>query len=153
MPATLTHQRLEVSQIAPEAYRGFLAVEAYLAASPLPKPVRELVKLRASQLNGCTYCVVLHARDARKDGETEDRLASVAAWREAPWFSEQERAALAYTEAATVLAPGGVSDEVWDAAAAVFDQDQLTALVVAAAMINLWNRIAVPTRKEPVLSR
>lgn len=142
-------QRLNVSATLPAAYKALSAVEKELASTDLPKTVRELVKIRASQLNGCAFCLVMHTRDARADGESEDRVNSVAAWREAEWFSAEERAALAYTEEATRLGPDGVSDVVWKQAAACFEEEQLAALVVAVGMINLWNRIAVPTRTPP----
>jgi len=109
----------------------------------------QLVHLRASQINGCSPCVDGGARTARKSGETEERLATVAAWREAPYFSDAERAALALAEAATRLAdrPDPVPDEIWDAAAAHYDEKQLAAIVLAIAVANLFNRINATTRQ------
>lgn len=140
--------RLNVAAAAPAAYQAMIGLEKYLASSPLPKRTYELVKLRASQINGCAYCVDMHAHDAKAGGETDERLFAVAAWREAPYFTPAERAALAYTEAATRLADHGhgVSDAVWDEAAAHFDEAGMAALVVAVSTINAWNRIAVPSR-------
>ena len=110
---------------------------------------RELVHLRASQINGCSVCVDLHAKAARTAGESEERVFAVAAWRETPYFSEAERAALALTEALTRLAdrPDQVGDAIWDAAAEHFDEEQLGALVLDIALVNLWNRLNIATRQ------
>ena len=110
---------------------------------------RELVHLRASQINGCSVCVDMHARAARKAGESEERVFCVAAWRETPYFSEAERVALALTEALTRLADRAeqVPDELWDAAAEHFDETQLGALVLDIATVNLWNRLNIATRQ------
>ncbi|KAA2259548.1 carboxymuconolactone decarboxylase family protein [Solihabitans fulvus] len=141
--------RLNVMAVEPKAYEAMFGLERYLASSPLPKPILELVKLRASQLNGCAFCVDMHAHDAKAAGETDERLFSVVVWREAPWFNAQERAALALTEEATRLGEHGVSDEVWEDAAAQFDEHALAALVMAIAVINAWNRFGVILRNEP----
>lgn len=126
-------------------------MEAYLHGSDLPAATIELVKLRASQINGCGYCVHMHSGDMKKAGESDERLWSVAAWREATVFTPAERAALALTEEATRLADRGeaVPDEVWQQAAEHYDDKRLAALVVAIAMINAWNRIGVTARLVP----
>jgi len=143
-------QRLNVADLTPEAYQGFLAVEGFLHGCGLPQATLELVKLRASQINGCSFCVHMHSRDLRKAGESEERLWSVAAWREATVYTPAERAALALTEEATRLADReAVPDTVWREAAEHYDERQLASLVVAIAMINAWNRIAVTTRLTP----
>src|SRR5919202_1798473 len=110
---------------------------------------RELLHLRASQINGCSVCVDMHAKGARKAGESEERIFAVGAWRETPYFSDAERAALALTEALTRLAdrPDAVPDDIWDAAAEHFDEAQLGALVLDIGLINLWNRLNVATRQ------
>jgi AhpD family alkylhydroperoxidase len=110
---------------------------------------RELLHLRASQINGCSVCVDMHAKGARQAGETEERLFAVGAWRDTPYFTEAERAALALTEALTRTAdrPDPVPDEVWDAAAEHFDEEQLGALVLDIGLINLWNRLNIATRQ------
>src|SRR5919205_524643 len=110
---------------------------------------RELLHLRASQINGCSVCVDMHAKGARKAGESEERVFAVAAWRETPYFSEAERAALALTEALTRIADRAeqVPDEIWDAAAEHFDEVQLGALVLDIATVNLWNRLNVATQQ------
>jgi AhpD family alkylhydroperoxidase len=138
--------RIVIKKLAPEAYQHLYALDSYLKRSALDPVVWELVKIRASQLNGCAFCVDMHAFAAHEAGESLERLFAVAAWREAPFFTGAERAALALTEAVTILEHGQVPDEVWDLAAAHFSADQLAALVLAIGVINLWNRIAVTTR-------
>jgi AhpD family alkylhydroperoxidase len=110
---------------------------------------RELVHLRASQINGCSVCVDMHAKAARRSGESEERVFAVAAWRETPYFNDAERAALALTEALTLLAdePEPVPDAIWDAAAEHFDETQLGGLVLDIATVNLWNRLNIATRQ------
>ncbi|GEL18330.1 carboxymuconolactone decarboxylase family protein [Pseudonocardia asaccharolytica] len=141
--------RLNVLEAQPEAYQAMLGLERYLATSPLPKRTLELVKLRASQINGCAFCVDMHSHDLRADDETDERLFSVVTWREAPWFTPAERAALALTEQATRLDPQGVTDEVWTEATEHYDPPTLAALVTAIATINAWNRFGVALRLEP----
>jgi AhpD family alkylhydroperoxidase len=134
----------------PDSYRALLALERSTRDDDvLPRAIQELVRVRASQVNGCGFCLDMHVGDARAAGETDERLFAVAAWREAPWFTDAERAALALTEASTRLADRGdpVSDEVWDAAAAQFDEKALALLVTTIATINAWNRINVTTRQ------
>jgi AhpD family alkylhydroperoxidase len=144
-------QRLNVAQLAPEPYQAYQQVEAYLRSCGIPYTTIELMKLRASQINGCAFCVDMHSRALKKDGESDERLWSVATWREATVFTPAERAALELTEEATRLADHGkgVSDAVWQQAAEHYDDKQLASLVVAIAMINAWNRIAVTTRAVP----
>jgi len=143
------HPRLDIAELAPGPYRAFIAADTALRQGPLDVRVRELVKVRASQLNGCAFCVDMHVREARGLGESEERLHHLVVWRESPLFSPPERAALAYTEAATALGPGGVSDAVWEAARAAFEPEALAALVAQVALINAFNRIAVPLRTPP----
>jgi len=138
--------RMNLAKLAPEAYRHMLGLEQFLERSPLPKMIKELVKLRVSQVNGCAYCVDMHSHDLKDAGETDERLFALVAWREAPYFTEQERAALALAEEATRLGPEGVSDEVWHQAGKHFDEPTLAALVVAIATINAWNRYGVTLR-------
>ncbi|GAA3309442.1 carboxymuconolactone decarboxylase family protein [Nonomuraea dietziae] len=140
---------MEIGTILPDAYKAMAGLEKVIGKSGLPKPLLELVRLRASQINGCAYCVDMHSADAKQGGESDARINAVAVWREAPCFTEQERAALALTEAGTRLSEGGVSDEAWAAAAEVFAEDDLAALVVQIATINAWNRIGVITHMTP----
>ena len=141
-------QRLNIAAESPELYEACLGVEGYLHRSVDPA-LYELVKLRASMINECTYCVDMHSHDALAAGETPTRLFAVAAWREAPFFTPAERSALALTDSVTLLGSGGIPDDVWNEAAAHFDSKELIDLVGAIAMINLWNRIAVPLRSTP----
>ncbi|MGV9775377.1 carboxymuconolactone decarboxylase family protein [Streptosporangium sp. NPDC003464] len=140
--------RMNVAEFAPEGYQAMLGLEKFLAGSKLPHATLELVKLRASQINGCGFCVDMHSHDAKKAGETDERLFSVAAWREAPYYTDAERAALALAEEATRLSDRGetVPDHVWDEAARHYEPEVLATLVIAIAAINAWNRIAVTTR-------
>src|SRR5690606_14451811 len=141
-------QRMSVAEVAPEGFHAVLQLEQYVRKAVDPK-VLELVKLRASMLNGCAFCVDMHSQDALANGESTRRLFAVSAWREAPFFTARERAALALTDAVTRLGEHGVPDAVWDEAAAVFAEEELANLIIAIATINVWNRIAVSTRTQP----
>ncbi len=142
------HQRLSVHDVDPAAYQAVLALEGYVRASDLPKPIYELVKIRASQLNGCAFCLDMHCRDARTGGEEQRRLDVLPAWREAAeLFSEKERAALALTESVTLIGQDGVPDGVWGDAATHFPGPTIVPLLMAIAVINVWNRLAVSTHQ------
>lgn len=142
--------RMDLAALEPAAYQAMLGLEKYLGRSTLPKPLMHMVKLRASQINGCAFCVDMHSADAKAAGESDARLHAVAVWWEAPCFTARERAALALTEAATRLSDGrGVPDDVWQEAAKHFDEHELGQLVTLIATINAWNRIAVATRMVP----
>jgi len=137
------------AMLLPEATKLLVELGA-MAKKGLPAKTLELVHLRASQINGCAVCLEGHARHAKKEGESDERMFTVAAWREAPWFSDAERAALALTEAATRLADRGaeaVSDEVWNEAARHYDEAALATLVLNIGLINLFNRFNVTTRQ------
>jgi AhpD family alkylhydroperoxidase len=125
-----------------------LALEDYVRSTGIEATVLELVKLRASLLNGCAYCVDMHTKDARAAGETEQRLYAVPVWRDTPFFAPRERAALAWTEAVTELGPEGVTDEAYDAARAHFDDAELVRLTMTIVAINGWNRLSVAFRSE-----
>jgi len=142
------HQRVSAATVAPDLYKALYGVEKYLRAN-VDHTIMELVKLRASMTNGCAYCVDMHSTDALEAGETKERLFGVAAWREGPWYSAAERAALALTDSVTALGPEGVPDDVWDEATEHFDEKALVDLLGLIGMINLWNRIAVPARSTP----
>jgi AhpD family alkylhydroperoxidase len=137
--------RIDAMKMAVEAQRGLLAVERYLGHSSLEKTVRELVKIRASQINGCAFCIDMHTKDARAMGETEQRIYALSAWRETPFFTERERAALAWTEAVTRVSEG-VSDEVYEEARRHFNEEEMVDLTWAVAAINAWNRLAISLR-------
>ncbi|WP_059010708.1 carboxymuconolactone decarboxylase family protein [Streptomyces specialis] len=142
--------RIALRKHVAEGYRGLLAAETFLngEGSGVPRGTLDLVRLRVSQINGCAFCVDMHAREAREAGETERRLYAVAAWRETSFFTGAERAALALAEATTRVAdsPEGVPQGVWDAAAAHYDEAALSSLVLAIAVINAWNRLNVAVR-------
>ncbi len=140
--------RLSIPEVAPEGYRAVLGLEKYVRAN-VDHTLLHLVKLRASILNNCAYCIDMHATDARKAGEAERRLFAVAAWQESPFFDDRERAAFALTDAVTELGRGGVSDDVWNAAAAIWSEKELADLILAISVINVWNRVAVPTHTQP----
>jgi AhpD family alkylhydroperoxidase len=145
----MTHQRLAVNDVDPKAYQAVLGLERYVRESGLDPALYELVKIRASQLNGCAYCLDMHSRDARAGGEDQRRLDVLPAWREAPeLFTEAERAALALTEAMTGIGDGGVPDEVWETAREHFDEAGMVNLLMAVSVINVWNRLAVSTHQE-----
>ncbi|WP_188191526.1 carboxymuconolactone decarboxylase family protein [Nonomuraea sp. SYSU D8015] len=135
--------------VVPGAMQALLGLGKTIEGGSVPKQLLDLVYLRASQINGCGVCVDMHARDLKKNGESDERLWSVAAWREAPYFTGEERAALALAEAVTRLSdrPEAVSDEVWEAAADHFDEVQLGTLLMGIATVNLWNRLNASTRQ------
>ena len=132
-----------------EAIKPLRALGKYLQTGSIEQPLIELVLMRASQLNGCAYCLDMHSKDARAAGETEQRLYVLQAWREAPFYSDRERAALAWCEAVTRLDAHGVSDEVYEAARAQFSEKELGDLNMAVILINAWNRIAIPFQNVP----
>ncbi|TYC17394.1 carboxymuconolactone decarboxylase family protein [Actinomadura syzygii] len=145
--------RMSIRKSAAEGYKAMLALEGYINASGVPRSTLDLVRLRVSQINGCAFCVNMHAADAKKAGETDERVWSVAAWRETPFYTDEERAALALAESATRIADDadGVPDDVWNDAADHYDEADLAALVMTIASINAWNRINV-TLRNPAAS-
>ncbi|WP_225729769.1 MULTISPECIES: carboxymuconolactone decarboxylase family protein [unclassified Nocardia] len=141
--------RMNLNEVAPEMYKAWFEVERAIHRNPLDPVVRELVKIRVSQMNGCVFCIDMHTTDARLAGETEKRIYQLNAWRESALYTPAERAALAYAEATTRLTEHGVSDEIWDEVVKHFDEQARAGLVAVTAMINLWNRLGVPLRKQP----
>ncbi|QNK58266.1 carboxymuconolactone decarboxylase family protein [Paenibacillus sp. PAMC21692] len=142
-------QRMVLNEVNPAAYAAMTGLEKFLAGSSLDKTLKELVKIRASQINGCAFCLHMHATDARRNGETEIRIYTLNAWRETSYFTPAERAALALTEAVTLVAGNHVPDDVYAEAAEHFDQKQLSELLMAIVTINAWNRIAITTGMMP----
>ncbi len=142
-------QRLNYTQASPGGFKALIGLQQQVENSGLEHSLMELVKMRASQINGCAYCLDMHSKDARAAGETEQRLYLLNAWREAPFYSERERAALAWTEALTLIANGGVSDELYAEARKQFSEKELVDLSYAVIAINAWNRLAIPFRSEP----
>jgi AhpD family alkylhydroperoxidase len=135
--------RIDYKQVAPAAFRAQLAFETYVRNSGLEHSLLHLIKLRASYLNGCAYCVDMHTKDARAEGETEQRLYAVPIWRETPFFTPRERAALAWTEAVTEIGRTHVPDEVYDEVRDHFTDLEIVNLTMAVIAINGWNRLAV----------
>jgi AhpD family alkylhydroperoxidase len=138
--------RTDPTKVAPEVYRAMLALESAVRSSGLESNLLDLVRLRASQINGCAYCIDMHSKDLRAAGENEQRLYLLDAWREAPFYSDRERAALAWTEAVTLIAEGHVPDEVYDEARQYFTDSELARLTLAVVAINGWNRLGIAFR-------
>ncbi len=141
--------RVNYVKVNPAAIHAMRGLEEYVRHSGLEPALLELVKLRASQINGCAYCIDMHTKDARARGETEQRLYALTAWRETPFFNDRERAALAWAEAVTEVADTHVPDDVYEAARRHFSDKELVDLTLAVAAINSWNRLAISFRKVP----
>ena len=141
--------RINWTAVAPEAYRAQATVEQYARRSGLEANLLELVKLRVSQINHCAFCIDMHWKDLRAAGESEQRLYGLNAWREAPYYSDRERAALEWAESVTILSDGFVPDAVYDRARAHFGEKELVDLTMAIVAINGWNRLSVAFRTEP----
>jgi AhpD family alkylhydroperoxidase len=142
-------QRLDFYKASPEAIKAMVALEVAVSKLGIDPALQELVRLRASQVNGCAYCVDLHSGDARKKGETERRLYAVPVWRETPFFTPRERAALGWTEAITRIADTHAPDEAYEALRAEFSEVECVNLTLAIGLINSWNRLAIGFRKMP----
>ncbi len=140
--------RLEYARKSPAGYRAYLALNQFVQECGLEHSLLELVKIRASQLNGCAFCLDMHTLDARAAGETEQRLHLLAAWREAPFYSDRERAALAWTEAVTLVSETRVPDDVFQEARRHFSEEELVNLTWAVVTINGWNRVAIAFRAQ-----
>ncbi|HEU5410184.1 MAG TPA: carboxymuconolactone decarboxylase family protein [Candidatus Acidoferrales bacterium] len=141
--------RIDVTKVDPKAYQAMAGLETYIHNSGLEKPLLELIKMRASQINGCAYCLDMHSKDARAAGETEQRLYELNAWRETPFYSERERAALAWTESLTLVSETHVPDEAFEEVKKHFSEGEIVALTLAIVAINGWNRIAISLRAVP----
>lgn len=140
--------RLNFAKAAPGAYRAMSQLEQYIRNCGLERSLLELVKIHASQINGCAYCLDMHTKDARAAGESEQRIYLLSAWREAPFYSERERAALEWTEALTLIAENEVSDELYQRVKPHFTDEELVNLSLAIVTINGWNRLAISSRSE-----
>ena len=141
--------RLNFYKAGPNAIKAMLGLEEHIAKSGIEKSLANLVRLRASQINGCAYCVDKHSDDARKAGESERRLANSVTWREAPFFSDRERAALEWTESLTNIAQSHVPDDVWERVQPHFTPEEIVDLTLLVSAINSWNRFAIAFRKLP----
>jgi AhpD family alkylhydroperoxidase len=141
--------RFNYGPTAPGIYHAMTGMEKYLHECSIEEPLLHLIKLRASQINECAYCIDMHWKDLRAIGETEQRLYGLDAWRESPYYTDRERAALMWTEAVTLVAGGQVDDLVYDAVKPQFSEKELADLTFAVATINAWNRLAISARTEP----
>jgi len=151
-------QRLNVAAVDPRVLKPLYEAEAYVAKSSLEPALRHLVTLRASQINGCAFCIAMHNRELAEIGEAGDRVWGLPAWREASWYSDRERAALEWTEALTLVANGHPSDELYARVNRHFDEREMVALTLAVTMINTWNRFSIgfgmpPEAAEAVLAQ
>ena len=146
-------KRVNVFHALPDAYKAMTALEAYVNNTELTPIHKELIKIRASQINGCAYCLDMHNRDARKLGETEQRLYTISAWRDTPFFDEKEQAILAFVEEATLISKGGVSEATYAFAVDVLGEKYVAQVLMAVIAINGWNRIAISTHMRPALQK
>jgi AhpD family alkylhydroperoxidase len=143
-------KRINIGQLEPSAYKALMGLETYLEAAGINKTHKDLVKIRASQINGCAFCINMHTKEAKKNGETEQRIYLLNAWKEVHnLYTEEERTILALTEEMTLISQGGVSDETYKKAAELFDEHYLAQLMVAVIAINAWNRMAITTHMQP----
>lgn len=142
---------MKFGQVDPEAYKTMMLFEKYMETTTLSPLLKELIKIRASQINGCAFCINMHTKDARKYGETEQRIYALSAWRETPFFTEEERAVLAFTEEVTLISHHHLSDETYQKASTILGEKQLAQVLMAIIAINAWNRMAIATGLEPTI--
>ena len=142
-------QRVNIQAAQPQAFKAMLGLESYLQTTQLSKIQKELIKIRASQINGCAFCIDMHTRDARKLGETEQRIYLLNAWRETDLFTEEEKTLLALTEEVTLINANGVTDKTYQRAEQLFGKECVAQIIMAIVTINAWNRIAISTKMEP----
>ena len=142
-------KRINISTIEPQAYKAMFGLETYLAGTDFPKTLKELIKIRASQINSCAYCIDMHTKDALKNGETNQRIFLLSAWKEAKYlFTEEEQTVLTMTEEITLIHKNGLSDETYQKATEFFTEEQIAQIIMAIVTINAWNRIAVSTHLQ-----
>lgn len=141
--------RIRIDKLEPAGYNAILGLEKFIESTPLTRIHKDLIKIRASQVNGCAFCINMHTKDARKAGETEQRIYALNAWRETPFFTEEERAILALTEEITLISHH-VKEETYEEAAKVLDEKYLAQVILAIITINAWNRIGIATNLIPV---
>lgn len=141
--------RINIAKVEPTGYNAILGLEKFIESTPLTRTHKELIKIRASQINGCAYCIDMHTKEARKAGETEQRIYALNAWRDTPFFSEEEQAILALTEEVTLIS-NHVADETYEQAEKVLGETYLAQVILAIITINAWNRIGITTKLMPV---
>lgn len=144
-------KRINLPQTQPEAVKAMMGLVNYVSTSKLTPIQKELIKIRASQLNGCSYCIDMHTKDARKYGETEQRLYLLSAWKETDLFSDEEQVILAMTEEITLIRKKGLTEETYEKAISLFDETKVTEIIMSIVTINAWNRIGVSTHMKPIL--
>lgn len=138
--------RIDISQLEPKAYQAMFSLEGYLADCDLDSSLKELIKLKASMINQCAYCIQMHSEQARKHGESEQRIYALPAWQESPLFTDEERAVLALTEEITNISNAGLSDATYNLCTELFDEQKVAQLIMQVVTINAWNRIALATK-------
>lgn len=142
-------KRININATEPQAFKAMFALEGYLAKAEISRTLKELIKIRASQINNCAYCIDMHTKDALKNGDTSQRLFLVSAWREATkFFTEEEQTVLKMTEEITLIHQNGLSEETYRKASGIFSENQIAQIIMAIVTINAWNRIAVSTHQE-----
>ncbi len=141
-------ERIKLEQIEPAAYQAMFQLENYVKQSGLDKKILALIKIRASQINRCAFCIDMHTKEARKNGETEQRIYSLNAWRDTPFFTSKERAVLELTEAISLIAENHVTDSVYQEVSRYFSENEIAQITMAVITINAWNRIAITTKKQ-----
>lgn len=140
--------RIKIDQLEPAGYKAVLGLEKFIESTPLTRTHKDLIKIRASQINGCAFCIDMHTKEARRAGETEQRIYALNAWRDTPFFSEEERAILALTEEVTLIS-NHVKDETYEQAAKVLNETYLAQVILSIITINVWNRIGISTNLVP----
>jgi AhpD family alkylhydroperoxidase len=140
--------RIKIDKVEPAGYGAVLGLEKFIESTPLTRTHKDLIKIRASQINGCAFCIDMHTKEARKAGETEQRIYALNAWRETPFFTEEERAILALTEEVTLIS-NHVKDETYEQAAQLLQETYLAQVILAIITINVWNRIGITTNLMP----
>ena len=141
--------RVNINAAEPQAFKAMYALEGYLATTNISKTNKELIKMRASQINGCAYCIDMHTKDALKNGETQQRIFLLSAWREVNLYTEEERVVLAMTEEITLISQHGLTPETYQRAKQFFDENDIAQIIMAIVTINAWNRIAISTLMQP----
>lgn len=140
--------RIRIDKVEPAGYKAVLGLEKFIESTPLTRIHKDLIKIRASQINGCAFCIDMHTKEARKAGETEQRIYALNAWRDAPFYTEDERAILALTEEVTLI-NNHVADQTYQQAASILDETYLAQVIMAIITINVWNRIGIATQLIP----
>jgi AhpD family alkylhydroperoxidase len=141
--------RMELGKVEPNAFKAIMDLENYIGSTYVDKKLLHLIKIRASQVNGCAFCIDMHTKEAKKDGETEQRIYALSAWRETPFFNDEERAVLALTESVTLVSKDHVPDEIYETVKRFFDDKTLAQIIMAIVTVNAWNRVAITTRMIP----